>query len=456
MGKEYDLGRDNLTLLTLKLSLPTALAQAVNVLYAIVDRMFIGHIPEYGDIALAGVGVAAPITTLISSFAVLVGLGGAPIMAMKEGHGDHEDAERIVSTGFAMLLIISLILTPFFFILRVPILSAFGASETTIRYAEEYFAYYLIGTPLALLATGLNSFVINQGLSKKGMISVLSGAALNIVLDPVFIFLLGLGVKGAAIASVISQALSAAIAIGVLLSSRTAIRLRISKPSAAFARKIAAYGLSPFIIIGTDSLLMILLNRILQSYGGPGYGDTLITCSTIIQSYHLLVMNTLGGITAGCQGLVSYNYGAGNTDRVRIAIRNVQIVATAYTVLMLIATIFGAGGFASFFTDAPEIMALSAKYMIAFELMIIPLSFQYNTVDMLTALGQVRLSLPLSLARKIEFFIALLVLPPIFGAESAFFAEPVCDIIAGTTAAVVMRCMLGRILAERTASGLNI
>lgn len=455
-SRNYDLGKDGLWYLTLRLALPTALAQAVNVLYAIVDRMFIGHIAVYGETALAGVGIAAPITTLISSFAVLIGMGGAPIMAMKEGHGEHESAERILSTAFYLLILFSAILTPLFFIFRAPILMAFGASEATIGHASEYLGWYVLGTPFALLASGLNSFVINQGESKKGMVSVLTGAALNIVLDPIFIFTLGMGVKGAAIATVISQAASALVVISVLLSDKTQIKLRFTFFDRTRVMKIMIFGLSPFIIIATDSVLMIVLNSVLQRYGGPGQGDILITCSTIIQSYHLLVMNPLGGITAGCQGLISFNYGAGNSSRVRESIKRVQIIATTYTVIMFVLTLIGSRLFASFFTPSAEIQSLAAKYMIAFECMIIPLSFQYTNVDMMTALGQVRFSLPLSLERKLVFFISTLILPHIFQADAAFFAEPVCDLIAGILSSAIMWTELPKILKRREERGLSI
>ena len=452
----YDLGKDGLWFLTLHLALPTALAQAVNVLYAIVDRMFIGHIAGYGDMALAGVGIAAPITTLISSFAVLIGMGGAPIMAMKEGHGEHESAESILSTAFYLLLAASAILTPLAFIFRHPILMAFGASEMTLPYASEYLGWYVLGTPFALLASGLNSYVINQGQSKKGMVSVLIGAALNIILDPIFIFIFGMGVKGAAIATVISQMASAAIVIGVLISHNAQIRLRFHSFDRSRIAKILTFGLSPFIIIATDSALMIVLNSVLQRYGGPERGDMLITCSTIIQSYHLLVMNPLGGITAGCQGLVSYNYGAGDSARVRGSIRRVQVVATAYTVVMFLLTILGSKAFASFFTPDESIQVTAARYMIIFESMIIPLSFQYTNVDMMTALGQVRFSLPLSLERKIVFFISTLLLPAITVADAAFFAEPICDLIAGAVSSLIMWKELPKILRQREEKGFRL
>ena len=454
-ARKHDLGKDSIWSLVLMLALPTALAQAVNVLYAIVDRMYIGHIAGYGDIALAGIGVAAPITTFISSFATLIGMGGAPIMAMKEGHGEHRAAERIVTTGFYLLLIAAAILTPIFFAFRNPILSVFGASTATLPYASEYLGWYLLGTPFALLATGLNNFVINQGMAGKGMVSVVVGAAMNIVLDPIFIFVFGMGVKGAAIATVISQMGSMAIAIASLLGKDTAIKLRFRGFMPESIKQIIKLGLSSFIIISTDSLLLIVLNAMLQKYGGPDYGDILITCSTIVQSYHILVTYPMGGMTAGCQGLVSYNYGAGLTDRVRKSFRYLQVVITTYTVLMFIFTIFGPGLFVRLFSSDENIISLAAKYMLIFECMVIPLSFQYVNVDLMTALGQVRIALPLSLLRKISFMIATIVLPPLFGAEAAFFSEPISDILSCAVGTVIVHKMLPRILERREKGGFS-
>ena len=454
-ARKHDLGKDGIWSLVLSLALPTALAQAVNVLYAIVDRMYIGHIAGYGDIALAGIGVAAPITTFISSFATLIGMGGAPIMAMKEGHGEHKTAERIVTTGFYLLLIATAVLTPLFFIFRNPILMAFGASSITLPYASEYLGWYLLGTPFALLATGLNNFVINQGQSTKGMVSVLVGAAMNIILDPIFIFGFNMGVKGAAIATVISQLGSMLIAIMALCGKNTAIRLRFHGFMPSMIKRIIKLGLSSFIIISTDSLLLIVLNAMLQKYGGPDYGDILITCSTIVQSYHILVTYPMGGMTAGCQGLVSYNYGAGNSDRVRKSFKYLQIVVTTYTVIMFTFTIFGSGLFARLFSSDEMIISLSAKYMFIFESMIIPLSFQYINVDLMTALGQVHISLPLSLTRKFSFMIASIVLPMLFGAESAFFSEPISDILSCTIGTIIVYRSLTPILEKREKEGLS-
>lgn len=458
--KNYDLGSDPLMKLSLKLAIPTALAQAVNVLYAIIDRMFIGHIEMIGDLALAGVGVAAPITTLISSFAVLVGLGGAPIMAMKEGHREHEKAEEVLTVAFNMLLCLSLVLTPLFFLTRTSLLGMFGASAKTIGYADEYLSWYILGSPFAILATGLNSYLINQGKSKEGMITVLTGAVTNIILDPIFIFTLGLGVKGGAIATIISQAFSAGLTMYYLTRSTTPIRLKFNKfkpGSRALISRILVFGLSPFIIISTDSILLIVLNMMLQKYGGTVEGDMLITCSTIIQSFHLLVMNPIGGITGGCQGMISFNYGAGNIKRVRKGILSVQTIATAYCVLMFLVILFGSKYFISLFTSDSMIIERSMKLIFIFEMMIIPLSFQYNNVDCMTAMAQVKFSLPLSLFRKITFLVCTIALPSItLKAESAFLAEPICDLTAAFLSTTIMWTQLPKILRKREESGLGI
>ena len=427
--KKHDLAAENVFSLVLALSLPTCLSQAVNVLYAVVDRMFIGNIPQVGDIALSGVGVAVPVTSLISSFAVLIGLGGSPLMAIREGHGEHEEAERILSTGFILLAGLSLILTPLFFLLKPPLLHLFGSSAQTFPYADEYLGWYLTGTPFALLSSGLNSFVINQGM----------------------------GVKGAAIATVLSQAASFIITITCLLSPRAPIRLRLTKPRAAIIRRTVILGLSPFIIIATDSIIMIALNAVLQAYGGEGTGDQLIAASTIIQSWHLLVMNPLGGITGGSQGLLSYSYGAGRTDRVRQTWRSVQLLATLYTIIMTILAFSVSDVFISLFTQDEALISLTGRYLRIFTAMIIPLSFQYNTVDTFTTLGKSSISLPLSLFRKLCFVFFLFLVPFMTQqAGSAFLSEPASDLISACVSTTVLAVMLPRVLKEREENGLRL
>lgn len=456
LDSQQRLSSDSLVPLVLRLGIPTALAQAVMVLYSIVDKMFIGHIPKTGSLALAGVGIATPITTLISSFAVLVGLGGAPLMAMKSGHGETEEAERILGTAFSLLLLLSLLLTPLSLFLKDHLLWWFGASKESFPYASTYLAMYLLGTPFALLSTGLNSYLINQGRAKAAMLSTVSGAVLNLILDPLFIFTFNLGCAGAAIATVISQAFSALFVMIALKSRYTPLKLTIAKPTVTTTKKIFLFGLSPFIIISTDSILLILLNTVLQRYSNPGEGDMLITAATIIQSWHLLLMNPLGGLTGGNQGMISYNYGCGNTNRVRKGIHCVQIISCIYTILIFILTHTVGTYFISFFTKDAVIQSITHKYLNIFTAMIIPLSFQYANVDCFTALGQVRYSLPLSLTRKSIFLVVLLVFPPFFGATSAFFAEPICDLLSSILSSTIMWRKLPKILQQREKNGLTI
>ena len=451
-----DLASGALWPLALRLALPTALSQAVNVLYQIVDRMFIGHIAFYGDLALGGVGVAAPVTTLLTSFTFLIGMGGAPLMAMKAGHGDREEALDVIATGFWLLLLAALALTPSFLLLKRPMLLAFGASMTTLPYAEDYLSVYLLGTPFALLSIGMNNYIVNQGMSGKGMLSVLAGAILNLFLDPLFIFALDLGVKGAAAATVVSQLVSAAITLTILLSPDTGLRLFFRRFSLRFCPKILRLGFSPFLIMATDSLVLITLNSTLQRYGGPAEGDLLITCSTIIQSYHTFFMNTLGGITGGCQGLVSFNYGAGNEERVKGAIARVRVMSGIYSLLMFLLALAFSESYASLFTSSPGTVKRAASLLVLFESAIPVLSQQYTNVDMLTAMGQVRYSLSFSLGRKVVFFLLAVFLPRFSGAASAFLAEPVSDALSGVLSTLIVVRRLPLILARRRSHGLEI
>ena len=440
--------------LTLKLSIPTCLAQAVNVLYAMIDRMFIGHIPFYGDLALAGAGVAAPITTFISSFSYIIALGGAPIMAMKLGHNEKDNAENILYTSLILLLLFSLILTPLALIFAKPLLMSFGATSQTITFALPYFLIYVMGTPFALGQIALASFLINLGNSKGAMISNAIGAITNIILDPIFIFAFNMQVQGAAIATILSQALTS-ILLFIMLTKNKDISIKRSSIKKSVIERTFKLGASPFLIMATDSLLLILLNTILKLHGKE-HADLLITSSTIIQSYHLLVMNPLGGITGGSGGLLSYNYGAGNIERVKKSYKSIQILATTYIVLIFALTYILGEGFISLFTTDKNIINVTYKYLKIFTLMIIPLSFQYCNVDTFTALGQVKFSLSFSLFRKAIFLIAILVLPLIFDAESVFFAEPISDLISAIVSTTILTIYLPKILKQREEKGLQL
>lgn len=348
MRRENNLGKDNIRSLVFKIALPSMLAQFVSVFYSIVDRMYIGHIQEVGDMALAGVGVCGPIVTMVGSFAFLIGVGGAPLMSMRLGEGKHEDAKKIMANCFSMLCVLAVVLMAVMLAVREPMLMLFGASEATYDFANVYFTTYLTGTVFALLSTGMNQFIICLGYAKTGMISVMIGAVLNIVLDPVFIFALDMGVQGAAVATVLSQMVSCIFVLVFLFSSRSTVRITFGGYSLKIMGKVLSIGFTPFIIIAIDNVMIIAMNAILQKYGGPAQGDMLITCATIAQSFMLVVTMPLGGISGGTQTILAYNYGAGQTDRVMQAQKYIFMLCVGFTAIMFVFARVGGGLFVRF------------------------------------------------------------------------------------------------------------
>ena len=441
-----NLGNDKISRLIVRLALPSMLAQFVSVLYGIVDRIFIGNLPGIGETALAGVGVCAPILTLITSFSYLVGLGGAPICAMRLGAGNREGAQKILSNCFLMLLVMSGILIALFGVLHRPILMAFGASENTFGYARDYLLIYLSGTFFAILTLGLNSFITCQGFSGISMATVIIGAVANIALDPLFIFVLGLGVKGAAIATVISQAASCAFVIIFLLGKRTAIKLNFKGLAFKTMRRVAKLGFSPFMIVATDSVVLIILNSVLQKYGGAA-GDTLLTVATIVISYMQLITMPMGGITMGCQPILSFNYGAGDNARVKRAYRGVIVTCLIFAGVMMIFSQAVPDLFVRIFSNDQSLVVLTAKTIKIYTAGIIFMAVQYACVDSLTALGKAGIAISLSMTRKIVIMLPLtLLLPRFWGAESAFWAEPAADFAAFILSGAVSLFVFNRLL----------
>lgn len=449
MKRTNDLGRDPVFRLVCRLAIPTMLAQLVSVLYSIVDRIYIGNIPQIGDLALAGVGVCGPIVTLLSSFASLVGLGGSPIMAMRMGEGNQKEAGKVLSNSFFMLLVLSVGLTGLFLLMKGQLLRWFGASDATFGYANTYLTIYTAGTFFALMATGMNSFLIAQGFSGLGMATVMLGAILNIILDPIFIFGLNMGVAGAALATVISQMASCAFVLCSLLRKKMPVRLRWGGFERRIMLRIVTFGLSPFLIIATDSVLLIVLNTVLQRYGGPELGDTLVTCATIVQSYLLLITMPMGGLTLGTQPVISFNYGAGNAGRIKRAMKSIVGLCLAFCGLMTVFTYTLSPVFVRLFTQSPELIDRSVRYIKVFTAMILPLAVQYPLVDETTALGHVRLALFCSLFRKSVFLACLLLLPALVSAEATFLSEPISDAVAATVTTLLFLHFFPRILAER-------
>lgn len=451
MRRTNDLGRDPVFRLVCRLAIPTMLAQLVSVLYSIVDRMYIGNIPDIGDLALAGVGVCGPIVTLLGSFATLVGLGGSPILAMRMGEGRPKEAARVLSNSFLMLLVLSGGLTALFLLSKEQLLMWFGASEATFGYADTYLTIYTAGTFFALMSTGMNSFLIAQGFSGLGMVTVMLGAVLNIALDPVFIFALDMGVAGAAVATVLSQMASCAFVLRALLRKSMPVPLGWGGFDKRIMGRIVTFGLSPFLIIASDSVLLIVLNTVLQRYGGPELGDTLVTCATIVQSYLLLITMPMGGLTLGTQPVISFNYGAGSAGRIKTAMKSIVGLCLAFCGLMMVVTHTLSPAFVGLFTQNPELIERSVRYIKVFTAMILPLAVQYPLVDETTALGHVRLALFCSMFRKAIFLACLLLLPALVSAEATFLSEPIADAVAATMTSCLFFYFFPRILARRAA-----
>lgn len=438
MKKGNDLGRDSIPSLVLRLAIPTMVAQLVNVLYSIVDRMYIGHIEGYGDLALAGAGVCGPIVTLLTSFGTLIGLGGSIQLAMRMGEGNQKKAKQILSNSFLMLTVFSLILTVLFLLIKDHLLLWFGASEQTFPYADTYLTIYTLGTFFALMAVGLNYFINCQGFAGVGMITVLIGTICNIALDPLFIFVFQMGVAGAAIATVISQFFSCAFAFCFLLfSKRVSVRISLGNYSLPLMGKILSIGFSPFLILASDSLLLIATNTVLHTYGGS-QGDMLITTATIVQSYMMLITSPMLGISGGTQAIISFNYGAADTKRVRQTEKCVLLLCLAFTTVMFFVTRLLPSVFIRLFTTNPEISRLSIWGIGVYTMMIIPLSFQYILVDGLTAMERTKTALYLSIFRKTFYILLVFLLPQITReASNVFFAEPIADLVSSVQSTIL-------------------
>ena len=452
MKLENNLGTDPIRPLVWRIAIPSMLAQFVSVLYSIVDRIYISNIPLIGDTALAGVGVCGPVVTMIGAFASWIGVGGAPLMSIRLGAGKREEARQILADSFLMLCVCGVVLTAAVFPLREPMLRTFGASEVTYPYAETYFTAYLFGTVFNLLALGLNQFIICQGYAKRGMISVMLGAVLNIVLDPVFIFALDLGVVGAAVATVLSQIASCAYVLRFLFSKEVPVPITFGGYRLRRMGRILLTGLTPFLIVAVDNVMIITMNAVLQRYGGPELGDQMVTCATIAQSFMLVVTMPLGGITSGTQAVLAYNFGAGKIDRVKNAQKYIFSLAAAYTALLFVLARTIGVLFVRLFTADPVVAAEALRAIRIFTLAIIPLAFQYEIVDGFTGLGQVQVALPLSFFRKGAYFVSLFLLPAMFGAEAAFYAEPVSDILGPIASVIVYLASMKKVLAKAGAN----
>lgn len=445
MKIENDLGRDDIRRLVLRLAIPSMLAQFINVLYSVVDRIYIGNIPVIGETALAGVGVSGPIVTLISAFAYLVGLGGSPLMSIRMGEGQDEKAKKILANSFWMIVGLSAVLTLVLFVFKREILTRFGASEAILPYAESYFTIYLLGTVFALLSIGMNQFIICQGFARIGMISVALGAVTNIVLDPVFIFVFDMGVAGAAFATVLSQFASAVFVLRFLRGNRVLLRLEFECPQVKTVCKIALMGLSPFLIIAFDNVLIISLNTVIQMYGGAE-ADMLLTCTTIVQSFMLIVTMPLGGITSGTGAILGFNFGAGRPDRIRSAQKYITLLAVVQCSIMFLFSRTLSQYFVYLFTRNESYVELTVWAIRVYTMGIIPLAVQYEVVDGFTGMGVPSVAISLSMFRKLLYLVSVFLIPVFAGVENVFYAEVVSDFGGTTVSVIVYLLLIGRIM----------
>jgi len=444
----------------LKLAIPSMIAQLVSVLYNIVDRIYVGNMPGIGSIALVGIGVCAPITTFITSFAFLVGLGGAPLFSMSLGEKNELKAKKILSNALLMLVILSVVIMACLYPFLDQILFLFGASTESFPYAKDYISIYLTGTFFSILTLGLNQFLTAQGQSVGAMLTTIIGCVLNVILDPIFIYVFNFGAKGAAIATVVCQFVSFIFVLFLLLK-KTKIRLSVGSYSLKTMWRIIVLGFSPFVIIATDSIIIIALNTVLQKYGN-GKGDFYIQVATIVQAFESLITGPLLGISSGTQPVLGYLYGAKETKLIKKAEKQITLFALAFTTLCFILSFVFSKPFAAIFlglsnmdqNQSQLVIDYSVKYIRYYMYGIIPLSFQYVFVDGLTGMGQAKYSIWLSLNRKIVLLLPIIIIFPIItkDATSAFLAEPIADIISGVVTSVVFLIIVPKILRRQETS----
>lgn len=445
--KENKLGTESLNKLVVQMAIPAMIAQLVNVLYNIVDRIYIGHIAGYGDLALTGVGITFPIITLITAFSGFAGTGGAPLASMELGRKNQEGAERIIGSSAALLLTFSITLTIFFQTFKEPILYLFGASDNTIMYSTQYITIYLMGTVFVQLALGLNPYIYGQGNSRVAMLSVCIGAGINIILDPILIYGLGLGVQGAAIATVISQACSATWVVRFLSSEKSVVRLKLRNVRWNWKciKQISALGVSPFVMGSTESLVTITLNSGLQRYGG----DVYVGSMSILLSCMQIIMVPAQGLSGGIQPIISYNFGANNRARVigtikRLFIISISTIFTATLMIMLFSE-FVVG----LFTNSEELAGITVKMIPIFFAGTLLIGILMACQGTFLALGQAKISLTIAMLRKIVLLVPLaIILPKFWGVEGIYYAEPIADFSASAIALTLFVIFIRKILKD--------
>ncbi len=444
---KQDMGSGSIPKLLAQLAIPAVVAQVVNLLYNVVDRIYIGHMPEVGADALTGVGLCMPILMLVMAFAMLAGAGGAPRAAIAMGRGDKAAAEKIMANCFTLLLIFAAVLTVVFYISAPVLLRLFGASEVTLPYALSYMRIYILGSFSVLTVMGMNPFVTTQGFAKISMMTTVIGAVSNIVLDPIFIFVMDMGVQGAALATIISQVISALWILRFLTGKQTQLKLRREnmRLELGVIGPCLGLGVSTFVMLSTESLLSMSFTSSLSRYGG----DLAVGAMTIITSVSQLVTMPLQGICQGGQPIISFNFGAGKSDRVRSAFRLQFAICVGYTTLCWALLMAVPGFFASIFNNDPALVSYTSWTMRVYMACIFSVGFQLACQQSFMALGQAKVSLLMACLRKIVLLIPMIFLLPLFFEDkvfAVFLAEPVSDLIAAAVTTGVFFARFRKIL----------
>lgn len=433
-------------------AVPLILAQLVQLLYNVVDRIYIGHLPGADSLALTGIGLVFPLTTLVAAFTNLFGMGGAPLFSIERGAGNDERAEKILGNTFTMLFASSFVIFALCYIFRKPVLYLFGASDASYVYADEYLRIYLFGTTFTMLSTGLNGFINAQGFPKIGMLTTLIGALLNLSLDPLFIFVSGMGVAGAALATIISQAVSAVWVMHFLLSRKGKaayhIKLSCMKPEWKLVGDITTLGMAGFIMQATNCMVQVVCNATLKVFGG----DLYVGIMTVINSVREIMSLPVSGLTSGSQPVLGYNYGAGKYDRVKSGIRFTAAIGIAYTALAWIIVLIIPKQLMGIFTEDTQTIAYGAEALKTYFFGFVFMAFMFTGQSTFTALGYSKHAIFFSLLRKAIIVVPLvIILPRIgFGVMGVFLSEPISNVIGGLASFITMYITVYRKLKSET------
>ncbi|HJA63580.1 MAG TPA: MATE family efflux transporter [Candidatus Intestinimonas stercoravium] len=431
----------------LRLAGPMTVAQLINVLYSVVDRMYLGRLP--GHLALTGLGLTMPIISILMGLANLCGVGGAPLCSICRGKGEEEEAEYVMGNAFSLLLILGVAATVFFLAVRRPMLYLFGASDDTFPYADAYLTIYLLGTVFVMIGLGMNPFINSQGFAKTGMLTVGLGAVVNIVLDPIFIFVFDMGVVGAALATIMAQACSAVWVLVFLTGKKAILHLRLSRMrlSAARVKRILSLGLAGFFVNLTNSLVQVVCNATLQTWGG----DLYVGVMTIINSIREVVLMPVTGLSNGSQPVLGYNYGAGENGRVRQGIRFSALVVVAYSVLVWLVVMAAPGMLMGIFTTEEAVIQAGIPAIRTYFALFIFMSLQLAGQSVFTGLGKARQAIFFSLLRKAFINAPLtVILPVFFGTSGVFIAEAVSQLLGGAACFTTMYLTVYRPLGRRS------